>query len=38
MSIWPTARALDRSATRWERAFCGRMAEIAYGSRSTSRA
>src|SRR5262245_8222575 len=32
-SIWPAARAPDRSATRRERAFCGTMAEIAYDSR-----
>ena len=37
-SMWPSARAPDRSATRRERAFCGRMAEIAYDSRRTSRA
>src|SRR5438309_2657871 len=35
-SIWPAAHAPDRSATRCERAFCGRMAEIVYGSRRTS--
>src|SRR6266850_4830481 len=37
-SIWPAARAPARSATRRERAFCGRMAETVYGSRRTSRA
>src|SRR5207249_3962259 len=37
-SIWPAARAPDRSATRRERTFDGRMAETVYDNRSTSSA
>ncbi len=37
-SIWPSKRAPPRSETRREGAFSGKMAEIAYGRRRTSRA
>src|SRR5262249_33519274 len=37
-SIWPAARAPERSAPRRDGAFCGRMAETTYDSPRTSRA